>query len=73
MPRKYKDKVLQHGQRYFTNPEIRDLMREKGLTMPVVAEELGIHRDTLVKWMKKDLPENIYVIILETVKRMPAR
>lgn len=55
------------------NIDIRLLVADSGLTYKAIAEELGIHRGSLSRLMRKQLSPKNRVRILTAIDRLKAR
>lgn len=65
--------LTEKGGERVENIDIRLLVADSGLTYKAIAEELGIHRGSLSRLMRKQLSPKNRVRILTAIDRLKAR
>lgn len=54
------------------NREVRDFLKAKRVFMWEVAERIGVHETTVIRWMRTELPEDKKQAIMEAAAAVAA-
>ncbi len=55
------------------NAEIRKLIKSSSLYQYEVAEKIGVTECTLIRWLRKELPESKKQSVLQAIKELQKR
>lgn len=56
--------------RYTANAEIREEMYKRGISQKAFAKEIQASVTDVSRWLKEELPDNMKLAIMETLRRM---
>lgn len=62
--------TMKEGVNQMANADIRNAIKKKNVYQYQVAEKLGVTEWTLVRWLRKEVPEELKQKILKTVNAM---